>query len=537
MTKSTRIALAPVSALIMTAPLAAAPESQPGWTDFGKAKAGTHVIFVSSTLGDDKNSGLTPYVPVKTIAAGWAKVRDGSSDRLLLRRGDTFNEGIPNIDKSGASEQAMLIIGAYGNAASPRPKLVTPSNGVTAETGPDTPRAHVAVMDLDLTPASYTGVDVYPVGIDFLGPWSDVLIEGCFVHGYANNVTMQGDPVQVFTNLRIRRNVITDSFVVGTSPHSQGLLVGHTTGALIEENVLDHNGWSEAIAGADPTIFRHNVYINPDNTDDITVRRNIIARGAASGLRCCGSVCEDNVLLANPVSIIGAGLTRSITGNVVIDSKDIGTVNQLAKGILGAMHDCVISGNILAHRTNPGTYNIAAIDLETGSDNVKIESNTIFDWAPPASSGQEWVDSSGAITCKGTSTNITVTGNHVQMPRGGRLLWCESDPTYTPTLAGNSWFSPTPAPFQAPATNNGPVGYGAFAAAAPDTGGSFGKLPFSNPYRSAGSYAKLHGWGGTLQDYMMKVRTLEHGRSEDASIFAPAMIEYIEAGFGGAPTN
>jgi len=60
-----------------------------GWTQFDR-DAAARIIYVSRSVGDDANHGLSPVAPVKTIRKGKALLRDGHADWMLLRRGDAF---------------------------------------------------------------------------------------------------------------------------------------------------------------------------------------------------------------------------------------------------------------------------------------------------------------------------------------------------------------------------------------------------------------------------------------------------------------
>src|SRR4051812_40417524 len=82
----------------------------------------TITIHVSSNAGVDGQDGRSPEQAVKTIRRGQALLRNGRPDRLLLKRGDTFEETFGNWNKSGASPDEPLVIGAYGEG--PRPKVV-----------------------------------------------------------------------------------------------------------------------------------------------------------------------------------------------------------------------------------------------------------------------------------------------------------------------------------------------------------------------------------------------------------------------------
>ena len=123
--------------------------------------------------------------------------------------------------------------------------------------------------------------------------------------------------------------VIHDAFAMHTGlpggSHSQGVYTSNVRGILIEENVLDHNGHNPDIAGAEPTIFNHNLYIQTDS-DDLVVRGNIIARAASNGLQARpGGIVEDNLFLDNSIAMFIAGDGGSALDNVVLH----GSTNEL----------------------------------------------------------------------------------------------------------------------------------------------------------------------------------------------------------------
>lgn len=83
--------------------------------------ADARVIYVSSTQGHDRNDGLTPAAPVRTLHRAESLVRDHSSDWVLLKRGDQWHEGLSTWNKRGRSPAEPLVIGGYGTG--PRPLL------------------------------------------------------------------------------------------------------------------------------------------------------------------------------------------------------------------------------------------------------------------------------------------------------------------------------------------------------------------------------------------------------------------------------
>jgi len=89
----------------------------------------------------------------------------------------------------------------------------------------------------------------------------------------------------------------------------QGLFANSVRGLLVEENVLDHNGWEEGYVesggGPDdpqpPSMYSHNLYLSSENRD-LTVRSNINARAASQALRDgSGQFYVGNVMIANNI--------------------------------------------------------------------------------------------------------------------------------------------------------------------------------------------------------------------------------------------
>ncbi len=78
----------------------------------------TKTIYVSSSQGNDSNSGLSPDSPVRTINRGISLLRSGSPDWLVLKKGDTFTEAI-SWTKSGRSSNEPMVFGTYGTGDRP----------------------------------------------------------------------------------------------------------------------------------------------------------------------------------------------------------------------------------------------------------------------------------------------------------------------------------------------------------------------------------------------------------------------------------
>ena len=71
-----------------------------GWTTVTPSP-NSNVIYVSSSSGDNSNTGLSPSSPVQTIGKGESLLRSGFGDELLLKRGDVWHSSFGRWIKSG----------------------------------------------------------------------------------------------------------------------------------------------------------------------------------------------------------------------------------------------------------------------------------------------------------------------------------------------------------------------------------------------------------------------------------------------------
>jgi len=181
-----------------------------GWTVFTPS-ADTRVVFVSSSGGDDHNDGLSPARPKRSIAAGQARLRHGSPDWLLLKRGDVWQENLGQWKKSGRSLDEPMLVSSYGQGSA-RPLLQTGSvGGISTGAGGGSP-AHIddlAVVGLHLQANGFSGVGDC-VGAQMLQPSSHLLIEDCVFEGYSTNLVFQGYGGR-HSDFRLRRSVIATS--------------------------------------------------------------------------------------------------------------------------------------------------------------------------------------------------------------------------------------------------------------------------------------------------------------------------------------
>lgn len=100
--------------------------------------------FVSQTLGNDANDGLTRSAPFQTIARAMTVLfaSDGPR-RVLLRRGESWNVAAPI---SVSNRVGPFTIGTYGTGSAPIVQVQHPNEGIVLSTSV----SDVRLMDLDL---------------------------------------------------------------------------------------------------------------------------------------------------------------------------------------------------------------------------------------------------------------------------------------------------------------------------------------------------------------------------------------------------
>lgn len=265
-----------------------------GWTILNPSKA-SKVVYVSSSSGSDETGtayalpsgsvGADPQNPsqqinaFKTIAAAELQVNNGEAAWILLKKGDTFYEGLKV--KSGNSNTEPAVYSYYGEGTEP-PLLKTGAemgiNKTFFSTFIDLKHVHSWIIGLSfyahtrnpddpeyVSTAGKPGFNFY-AGVDKTTGnkilIDDILIEGCRFSYYSNNVI---NGPGIITNIKLRRNVFLNNY--SETGHSQGLFTSNIDGVVLEENIFDHNGWNKQSinsnndkTGGQATIFNHNTY-------------------------------------------------------------------------------------------------------------------------------------------------------------------------------------------------------------------------------------------------------------------------------------
>lgn len=368
------------------------PKDNNGWSII-KPDSESRIVYVSSTTGSDNYarpymSGeiSDPFNPpsdvraYRTIEQAYAQLRDRKPDWLLLKKGDSFELQSTLRLKSGKSQSAHMVIGAYGDSNTPRP--IIDSYTSTAISG-NKVRSFITVSGIefyasgrDPESSRFVGWDKvkgasgvsYVAGADSYG----IHIENNRFSFYSGGIGMQGHAGKI-KDIVIRRNQILNTY--SATAHSQGMFLSKLDGAVIEENFLDHNGWYQqrplnvmlnTKSYGYATYFNHNVYI--ENSSNLIIRKNLSSRPSSIGMKFASNsdsktkvdtINSHNILLDSNLLVEGE-VGFSIGGNTDFNNSyrwdNIKVINN------------VLSNVGRANPTNRGLgFNIEVNDWKTGS--------------------------------------------------------------------------------------------------------------------------------------------------------------------------
>jgi len=507
------------------------------WTDFS-ASGDARVVYVSSSGGDDANDGLSPVTPKRTIAAGKALMRDGFPDWLLLERGDSFDEPIGQWIASGRSTSEPMLIGGYGNAAE-RPVVRTgAAGGIATFAGGASPSRidHVALVGIHLLADGYTGTEL-PIGVSWLLPSDDFLIEDCLIEGFQTNVLVQGY-YGSHSHFHLRRSVIVDAFSTGNEASSHGLYLSNVNGALIEGNVFDHNGWDDSVPNAVPTIYRHNIYVQggPGGCSDVVVRGNILSRAASHGLQLRpGGIVFENLFLQNSIALLLGGGNEPTPGgvdviavrNVVLDGKDIDLAHARGWGIETCnIASGVVSDNIIA-QGGAGALPIP-LDLHGNADgigifNTTVAKNIVWNWGGSVLL-QGDATQLGGIDFRANDVSNSITAQPLlrqSLASSVSALVSESNRFHSGVAPPGSWF----------AVWNSLYSLGEWQSMVGDVGSAAWTPLYPDPERTIATYNESLGAEPTLVAFMRAARAQSRTQWHD-EYTAHRAISYFRQGFG-----
>ncbi|MEO0336255.1 MAG: hypothetical protein AAF202_07665, partial [Pseudomonadota bacterium] len=378
-------------------------EQEYGWTTFD-LPAGAKIIYVSSSDGNDSNSGLSPAQAVRTANRGQELLTDGSGDFMLLKRGDTFRVdgglGFRGRFKSGASATRPLLVSAYGEQ---RQRPIVEVNEYFINDDGRT-RANIAVTGLEFR--AYRKILGHPnfdglsgSAFRFVGDRSrNIIVEDNYmVHaesGFSN-----------VDNLDFRRNTIYKVYKNDTCAYNadgsrnrngnvnsrpSGIFTGGSADVLIEENIFDHNGWNDDAPEGCATIYNHNLYLS--STTRITLKNNLILRASSIGAKFTSSsegrsdshVIEGNVFAEGEIGIgIGGNnpgprrfTNATIRNNILTDIGRSRPTDRNLSWYIGLQDhiNTVVEYNLLINQ--PSLGNVWGIQLTNDTNsNIDIRNN------------------------------------------------------------------------------------------------------------------------------------------------------------------
>ena len=514
-----------------TATPTSTPSQAAGWTNLNPSPD-SRLVYVSSSLGNDSNNGLSQSAPKRTIAAGKALMRHGFPDWLMLRSGDVFSESVGSWNTGGRSLSEPTVLTSYGSG--PRPLVSSGGQGGIriSGLGPNNqPKNYITITNIH-----FRGRVGAPLSLEngyfSLTPVVGLLIEGCVFERYQLGVVIQGFDGR-HQNPRLRRNVIIDNYATDNT-HSAGVYMSGIDGLLLEENIFDHNGHISGVPEASgPNVFRHDIYIQTDCTNS-TVRRNHIHRAAANGLsqRSWGTV-EDNTLVGNSIALLagdmsGNGGVINIRRNVISKGKDIDGNNLRGWGIdtKGATSGEMINNLIF---NNLGNFPVGILidPPQYPVRNFTVESNKIFNWR-----GQGMRINSNSAQL----TNFRIRNNHFQELGNSNelIIHAESSTVSSITESVNNRFFKALGPNTWIANGLTAITLNAYKLLINDTTSTSQQINYLDPNRSLGSY---HGTiGGIATDEAFYAALRQQSKATwNPQLETTAVNSYLQAGFAVVP--
>jgi hypothetical protein len=410
--------------------------SPSGWTSFAPS-ADTHIFYVAS---DGNNATARVDDPSRPFADPWYifsnhLLRKGFPDWMLFRKGDSWPDGFGTLpgDCSGRSATEPMVFGSYDGG--------NPGAGVNPASGGARPLFNVEPGDRFKIAATdgggwsagsgnylvFVGLDFYAykrdpsnaaydynceyAGMAFFNPIEFLLIEDCKFSFFQGMIYFEGHyaaPVG-HQNCRVRRSVIVDAWQI---PYNVQGMYTNLSEVMLEENVLDHNGWNETNGTGYGSVFNHNFYLQGiDGADTSVVPSGDVAlpsviRGNIISYDCTGSQVRgggtvwDNSCIHNPYSHnIGCpdykktDRVNTIAWNVYLEGCDAPGGEAYGWGVMNFTHydgdnqnynygTLIVDHNIVCH-TATRSGNGFGMYFSGMPDGITISNNIIYDWQKP----------------------------------------------------------------------------------------------------------------------------------------------------------
>jgi hypothetical protein len=515
--KSKAIALV-ISALLLIVPIA--PAQTAGWTPI-QTSPDSRIIYVSSSLGNDLNSGFSPNSPKATIAAGYELLRNGYPDHLLLRKGDVFNSPRIAWFKSGRSVSEPTVFSSYGSG--PRPKIITQfgHDGIGAWWADNLNYVHFIGLHLD-------GTQTLGAGFSIIKPGTHMLIEDCYLEGYSSGAIVQGYPSMRY-DTRYRRNVFLNPKRIDPNNGCVSIFMAEYDGVLIEENIMVHTPQHEA-AGY---YMSHHIYLGEGYPANNIIRGNIAYNAGRTNFNIrSGGLIEDNLSIRGAQGIsIGIGYAQNtapgiVRNNVIVESRNNSNGQPLGIAFTFTKVDGLeLYNNIVTNPTDGGDHRgIAMNDMYW---NVNIHDNIFYKWSntvPPPWGFQ-------AIMFNGNQYgNVVFQRNEVM---GGLLTYCVGTNrlTFPPiNLNNNKYFSLYPQT-QWFGYFEGYISTTQWTNQFESTA-QYVNAIYPNPNRTITTYLTSKSVGGASTSKFIEMVLLQSKNNWNQDLTAYAFNSYIREGFG-----
>ncbi len=511
-----------------------------GFTTF-EPEEDSIVIYVSSSKGNDDNSGTSPDAAVRTPTHAASLVRDNHYDFILLKRGDTWRGDELDLHrfKSGLDADHPMVIASYGESIQ-RPRLEVHTHFINHG---GHVRNYVAVMGLQIV--SYPKI---PGDEDFdgdrggafryVGGGTGFLIEDCHII-YGEIIVQSYGEGNHYTDVSLRRNIIEYSYHINTSGQNStfrpsGMYASHVTGLTIEENIFDHNGWNDNVDTAGATMYNHNMYLNADN---LIVRDNIIARASSMGIKMRSDTTgdADTLLFENNLFVdgeIGLGIGgntdepdrfRNVTirQNVFSQIGMNNPTNRSFSWMLGVKDNTntLIEDNYFLHQ--PWYDNAYGIQVGGGSGtitDIAIQNNTFYNLRYRGilvEAGDGWSDvlisNNTIVDPANESSLIYHTGSFDNVVYQDNNYYSEDS---------DNWFY----------DNGTRILLSEWIEISGESSASEWTGEFSDPDRTVADYAGKLGLEESLESFLQRAKQQSRLNWND-NLTAGAVLDYIRAGF------
>lgn len=517
-----------------------------GWTQFSPS-ADSRIIYVSDLEGNDATAsyysasdpaiGSNPFepigaiVPYQSLNAAKAQVRSGFADWILLKKGDTFtNQFIGLVNWSGKNASEPILIGAYGTMTA-RPRVLTGAANFISFTGN---AAYISIVGIYAEPHTRSGNDE-PVGIEILNaPFRSFLVEDCYFNQFFTQIVVQDySGVSPFSHsgITIRRSILTNGYKIGGG--GGGLYFHGIDSILVEENLIDHNGWSESIVGANANGFSHNTYFHP-SCGHLIFQNNIVSRASAVGIGArCGGIIYNNLVLENPRGIFLGSFDPSqinyptefasgeIAYNVVLGARVEPTYDPGNGITIDRVKNTHVHHNIVAHFTETSDYNLGM--GINNVENITINKNIIYNWGNNLNAGPAYAvalnfgnNHTSPIIVDSNDFQLKNTQGHCVALAGSFANFQWSNNRYFNVVNANNWFG------------NGD--FTTWLTTTNETNAQSTEVNYTDPDRNITSYLSSIGITGNIDDFISERKQL-HRENWNPQFTAQKVNEYIRAGF------